>query len=233
MSVRGLPKGRFFTGTASAAYGTVTPIDAYGDSTHNTNVVISSMAADEFTLITAGVCSNNYMYSVGVNENDLEMRTLCIGHHGANWQSLHLAYAAPLPGYANTHGTTVNVYFGSTSSPGWCRARFRKETGFQGLLVAAQRYNQGTPSTSFSVTPYTNPMTTPGGLCVFAAMKDDGSGYWPDGMTGTGWTYAANGTYSCQGYYILSGNEIETPPTATFTSPNGAQYWAGVMVYLR
>jgi hypothetical protein len=231
MSVRGLPKGRFGTGGGVAIpdFGTVEYID--GGGTTGKSPTVSSMDEDEFTIIVAGASSNSYMYSIGYNESDLACRTICIGHNGSGWESVHGAIIEPYPSTALTHDTSVNLAFGSNDNPAWCRARFRKGLGFRGDLIAAQRYNGGS-STSFAITPFTNPMTNPGGVCIIGAFKDYTA--YPDGVSGTGWAKGGNGGLTIQGYYILSTTEIETPGTGTFTSSGGgSHYWAGFCFYLR
>ena len=232
MSVRGLPKGQWNRSggvVALPTYGTVEYIDGYG--TTGKSPTISSMDSDEFTILVSGVSSNSYMYSDGYNENDLEVRQLQEHHNGNGWESVHQTYLAPLPGDELTHGTTVNLAFGSNDSPAWCRARFRKLPGFQGLMVASHRVSQNTQVDTFSITPFTNPMTEPGGLCITGAFKDY-TGY-PTTVTGTGWNKGGNGGLTIQGYYILSTTEIETPPVMSFTGGGTGRYWAGMVTYLR
>jgi hypothetical protein len=233
MSVRGLPKGQFRSGGGISIppYGSVEFIDAYGPSSHNDDVTVSSMNEDEFTFIVGGVSGNSYMYSIGFSESDIAAQGLG-KQHVSDWVAMETASVRPYPDTAGTHNTDVQTLFGSANSPGWCRARFRMLPGFQCASVAYNRHSTGA-STSFAVTPSANPMSYPGGLLIAAAYKEDDAGYWPNGATGTGWTYAVNGTYSAIAYYMLSTTEIENPGSVTFSSPAGAAIWGGVTVWLR
>lgn len=228
MSVRGLPKGRWGQGGTGAgpSYGTVEYID--GGGTTGKSPTVSSMDADEFSIIVQGNSSNSYMFSLGYNENDLEARTLMIAHNGSGWESVHCAYVAPLPGDELTHDTSVNCANGANDGPAWCRARFRKGEGFQGLLVAGERINLA--GATVYITPFTNPMTEPGGICITGAFKDWGS--YPNVVGGTGWNLGGNGGLTIQGYYILSTTEIETPPQMSFTGYNSYN-WVAFCIYLR
>jgi hypothetical protein len=140
-----------------------------------------------------------------------------------------MAYGQPSYGYADTHDTAIDWSIGSSDGPAWCRARFRKGAGFRGDLVASQRVNNSNSST-FVITPFTNPMTEPGGLCLVGAFKDWGS--YPNAVSGTGWAKGGNGGLTIQAYYILSTDEIETPGAVTLQGYN-SYYWAGMVAYLR
>ena len=231
MSVRGLPKGKFRTDGAGVASGPPTfSWQASGGSTGKT-ITISSMAADEFTIIVAGASSNSYMYSIGYNEPDLEVKTLTIGHNGNGWESVHCAYVEPLPGDEDTHGTGVNCAFGSNDNPAWCYAKFKKLTGFKGDLIAAQRININSQTANATFTPFTNPMTEPGGMCIVGAFKDFTN--YPTSVSGTGWNAGGWGGLTIQAYYHLSTTEVETPGNVTLQSSGGNHYWAGFCLYLR
>ena len=230
MSVRGLPKGNFRSdGSVVPDYGTVEYID--GGGTTGKTISISSMDSDEFTILVNGVSGSGYMYNMGYNETDLEVRCIDYGHNGTGWESVSMTYIEPMPGYELSHDTTVNNSFQSNDGPAWCRARFRKGEGFKGLQVASRRYNESSSTTTtFYITPFSNPMTKPGGLCVAAAFKDWTE--YPTTVGGTGWAKGGNGGLTIQGYYILSTTEIETPPQMYFYGTSG-RYWAGLLVYLR
>ena len=133
-----------------------------------------------------------------------------------------------LPGDELTHNTSVNMTFGSADGTAWCRARFRKRPGFKGELVASRRINLAGDTVYY--TPFTNPMTEPGGLCVVGAFKDLTS--YPTTVGGTGWAKGGNGGLTIQGYYILSTIEVETPPQMSMYGAT-SRNWAGVVVYLR
>jgi hypothetical protein len=217
------------TGGATDGVPTVEYID--GGGTTGTSITVSSMAEDEFAIIVAGVSGNSWMRSIGRTSTDMEISTIQIGHNGSGWESVHMAYAAPLPKYSLTHATSIEWSIGSSDNPAWCRARFRKLGGFRCSLIASERVNQGSQSDTFTITPFTNPMTEPGGICITGAFKDYTN--YPTTVTGTGWAKGGNGGLTIQGYYILSTEEIETPPAMAFTGGGGSHYWAGMVAYLR
>lgn len=221
------------SGDGVPEWGTVEFIDGANSGSHNDDLVVSAMEEDEFTIFTQGTSGNSYMYSVGYNETDLAC-TMLGKHHVSNWVALQMGLVRPYPSTAGTHGTTVNQVLGSTHNPGWVRGRYRipAGSGFKGSMVASSRQNGGS-STQFVLTPPTNPMTNPGGLCIIGAYKEDDAGYWPDTVVGSDWTKDASGYYAIQARCILPTDEIYTPGTCTFTSPAGSAIWAGLVVYLR
>jgi hypothetical protein len=230
-TVRGLPKNQYRVdegGGEPVTFGTVEYIDGGGAT--GTSITVSTMAEDEMTILVGGVSGNSWMYSMGYGESETMTRTLQIGHNGNGWESVHMGICEPLPAYAGSHDTSINWAIGSGDNPAWCRARFRKGTGFRGDLVASERVNQNSQTDTFTITPFTNPMTEPGGICLVGAFKDYTS--YPTTVTGTGWNKGGNGGLTIQGYYILSTSEIETPGNVSLYGAT-ARYWAGMVAYLR
>jgi hypothetical protein len=115
---------------------------------------------------------------------------------------------------------------------------FTYTEGFQ-RIVYGGRYGQVTSSSSTgTITPFTNKGPYPGGIAIAGASHEAG---YASGMTGissasqdAGWvggTYG--GALSAIAFYILSTDEIETPPACTFTTVYSPNCWNVASMYIR
>jgi hypothetical protein len=205
---------------------------SFGGST-GTTVSIDTMGANEFTLVAHGVSGLGYMFSLGRANPDLEVSLLNIALNGSGGEALHLTMLRPYPSTAGkAHSTTgLTMNYSSTDNPAWCQARYRYTYGFEGKKYIGNTTNQGTTTNSFVMTPMTNPMTKPGGICVAAAFKDYTA--YPDTIDGDGWEIGSYAGLVIFGIHHLSQTKIVTPGNVTFSASGGTnRYWTGVVVYL-
>lgn len=224
--MRGLPRGDYRK--PLPLVGTVDYIDGTGAT--GSSLSVSSMAADEFTILCWGVSNKNWIYSIGYNEDDLAISTLGIWHNGSGWETIHMAMLKPYPSTAKTHGTTINFATAAGDNPAWCRGRFRARPGFRGELAAVRGISTA-QAVNLTVTPFANPMEQPGGLCIVGAFKDFTA--FPTSVSGTGWTLSGNAGLCIMAHYRLSTQSIETPGNVTFNSASGNHFWAVIVAYLR